>query len=75
MLERLMLRPKPTAGTKLWNPRDDPMKTPLHFSPCILDGSTKVQGCEGSESRSKKGRSQDLNPGSLGPEATPTNTT
>lgn len=41
-----MFRPKPTAHTDLWNPHDDPMQEMLHFSPQVLEGSTKVQGCE-----------------------------
>lgn len=51
------------------------IKKILHFSPNVLDGSTKVQGCYVPESRPRKGRSQDLNPYSLGPVVTPAKTT
>lgn len=45
----------------------------LCFAPHFPPGCAEVQGSDESQSRSWKGRSQDLNPGSWGPAAMPAN--
>lgn len=67
------LRPKPPACPCSFNPADGPAKDVLCFAPHFPPGCAEVQGSDESQSRSWKGRSQDLNPGSWGPAAMPAN--
>lgn len=56
-----------------FNPTDDPAKDTLCFLPHFAQACAEVQGSGMSNSRSRKWRRQDLNPGRRGPAATPAN--